>query len=101
MKIKINTAHESGRTFVTEVEEVKMPKKYNLRFFFHDATEIGYKYKYTITEYSSGCVVSYGNTEKECIDLLKIRLKKVGEQYIIEQGKKLVKSMGLKYPVNK
>jgi hypothetical protein len=100
MKLKLPLENSTTMTVVAQ-EVVLRKHKGNLRFFFHKAVEKFIDYDYVITEYASGCICSYGCSRKECIDLLKKRLEKYGEEYFVKQGKKVLKEFGHKYPLNK
>ena len=98
MKIKIHSATDVYPE--VEAKELKFKGTKGFRFFIHkrwkDILNV-----YGITEYSSGLSAAAGQTQTDCIKILKKRLKK----YTIKQWKSIikkgVKKHKLKYPLNK
>lgn len=101
MKIKISKI--DGTTDVIEAEPIKLKHSKRLKFFIHEIyghwtlSEVNY----TITEYSSGCLLRSNTNKRKLINDCQKALKKRTKKYIIASMKRVLKKNGQKYPVNK
>ena len=97
MKIKIYSVSE-GLVSI-DAKELKI-KNSGFRFFIHKRYKDSWNI-WGITEYTAGLSVAVGQTQKECKDALKERLKKYSKEYWKDTIKKQSKKHKIKLPVNK